>query len=116
MWACVLTRVGGVVPRWTPELAAPAPVVVVGAGVVVVVGVDVGVVRVSALRRACTGGGELGGDSPGVPESGLSQGGGDPVLLRGEDAPEAEGSDRGVFLGEGERVNTSAEDEDRTES
>lgn len=71
--------------------------------------------RGSARLRVCTGG-ELGGDRPGVPESGLSHGGGEPVLLRGEDAPEADRSERGVLRGEGDRVKASAEEEDSTES
>lgn len=63
------------------------------------------------------GGGDGGGDNPGVPESGLRTNGGEVVLLKLEDVSDANNaSDNGVFRGEGERVNMSAEDEDRTES
>lgn len=63
------------------------------------------------------GGGDGGGDKPGVPESGLRTNGGEVVLLKLEDVSEANNaSDNGVFRGDGERVNMSAEDDDRTES
>lgn len=75
-----------------------------------------GLGRVSPpLRRGCKGG-EFGGERPGVPESGLSQFGGDPGLLRGEEVPEGYWSESGVFLGDGERVKTSAEEDESTES
>lgn len=69
----------------------------------------------SPRRLGCRGG-EFGGERPGVPESGLSQCGGDPGRLSGEDVPEAYRSERGVLRGDGDSVNTSAEDDERTES
>lgn len=60
--------------------------------------------------------GEDGGESPGVPESGLITVGGEVVRLSGDDVPDSWRSETGVFREDGENVKISADEEDITES